>query len=261
MSRDLFKWIRFPNGAFTRALNSVAGRVAEALGLTGTFKTTLFSGSQWLSVADDPALTLGADDFAFDFWLNWGGAIANTYLVTQGDNGSGQTAFRIQVSSGLLRFSYSADGTAIVDLNATGVVWAINTNYHISIRRNGNNLEFKIDGVAKGTGDLTGITIHNSTAPILIGRLGGYEPLKYSGSLATYRMFSGVTAGELTELENSLKGLGQLSTGLEAKLKLDIPMHAGVDSGQEFVDQSDNAITITPTGTPTLTGADLEFDA
>lgn len=70
-----------------------------------------------------------------------------------------------------LRFVYTTDGTAgdITIVSSDAVTVSTNTWYHMCVVRDGNTLRFFHNGVAKGTADMTGITIYDSSAVLLLG--------------------------------------------------------------------------------------------
>lgn len=75
----------------------------------------------------------------------------------------------IQIIPTGLRVNYSTNGTTFTTINSSAIIW--DTDWHfVSIRRTGNTLYFYVDNVAYGVGDLTDVTLfETSTNSYYIG--------------------------------------------------------------------------------------------
>ena len=227
---------------------------------TESYNTLALDGStQYLTIADDASIDLGSADFGLSFWLNWGGSVANTYFATKGDNGGSQQSYRIQLSTGLFRFSYSTNGTSYTDLNSASISWSTNTWYHLVVRRNGSDLEFYVDNVLKDTATISG-TLHASSDDLAIGRLLNYAPLHFAGNFHSFGLHTAITTGNISEMYNGGIGLeyADMTTGLQNTYAMMLPLHDG-----DLAPYDDNASTndSTASGSPSITTPTMEFSA
>jgi len=135
----------------------------------------LFDGSgDYLTLADSADWDFGSGDFTIDFWVRFNSFQASGYqmLVTR------WTAAKISwivlhyntISDRWLHFGYSTNGSSGSYFNWN---WdpALNTWYHVTIVRNGNDCKGFVNGVQVGsTGDLSGVTMFSTDTGIYIGQ-------------------------------------------------------------------------------------------
>jgi len=146
----------------------------------GGYSGAFDGATSYLSVPDSADWDFGNNNFSVDFWIRY------TVLPTAGnaEHSVGQWTLAPQLSfvCGLyndtgvykMRFVYSVDGTNAVATNGSldaGIV--ADAWYHLAYVRSGNTLTFYVNGVAKGTVDLTGIAIYNSTSLLTVGAING----------------------------------------------------------------------------------------
>lgn len=148
--------------------------------------------TDWLSVADNAAFTLGNGNFTIELWVY--STLAGTRQFLAGQiNSSGvnsSASFTIEKTAGnklsSLLYSgstaYTATSSADIRLNA----WT-----HIALVRDGNTLRQYINGVQDGTVGVTGVTANDSSTQLAIGRAGEFTTVLYFGYLSDYRFVSG----------------------------------------------------------------------
>ena len=92
-----------------------------------------------------------------------------------------------------IRFRCSTDGTTeATAIQSDALTLAVDTFYHFAIVRDGNTLRFFHDGVAKGTGDLTGLTLFDSSTEITIGAHSVHTTKFFNGWLDEIRVSKGI---------------------------------------------------------------------
>lgn len=131
-----------------------------------------------LTIPNSPSFNLGSQDFRFDLRLQYV-AVGGTQAVwAQWGGGGSNGSFYIVTIGGNLRFFYSPNGSSEVAISST-YTFADSNFHHVEVSRTGNTLYFFVDGVAYGTGNLTGVTINNSTRPMNISTYadGAGQPL------------------------------------------------------------------------------------
>lgn len=140
----------------------------------------------YLTSPDSPDWDLGGGDFTIDFWVRQptvqiGIPVANYINASKG--------WLVQLTGTSAFFYYSVDGTTALNKAApSGHSMVANTWYHIAVVRSGNNLLWFVNGVSLGApGDVTGLTLWNSSAPLSIGADGaGGQPV--NGNLDEVRI-------------------------------------------------------------------------
>jgi len=136
----------------------------------------LFDGSgSYLTLADSDDWNFGSGDFTIDFWKRYNVCPKNGEYVV------GVTRFQVPATKSFgtyenyngsiyrLLFLYSVNGTTFTTISGTTIPMLVDTWHHIAYVRNGNTLTMYFDGVACGTGDLTGITINDNDLELCVG--------------------------------------------------------------------------------------------
>jgi len=145
----------------------------------------------YLSLADSADWDFGSGDFTVDFWLRFN-TVAPAEFVGQIDSIGNNTSWLLFYDQGdgnRLRFMYSSNGATLISLNCSWTPSA-NTWYHIAAVRSGTTLKVYVNGTQVGsTGDVTGVTIYNSTLPL---RVGFGESYYLNGYLDEIRISKGV---------------------------------------------------------------------
>lgn len=170
----------------THTVSSSATAVNICMYINTGDTTAYFDGA---FVTDDSAanFNFGSGDFTIDTWAYFTDVTTATLRVLcgswRGTTADPSRGFILywQQSTGTLQFLYTVDGTTQI---IKSVSWTptINTQYHIEVDRSGNNLYIFVNGVQVGTtGDMTGITIANSSEVFSIG-----ANINTSGSWANF---------------------------------------------------------------------------
>jgi prepilin-type N-terminal cleavage/methylation domain-containing protein len=158
-----------------------------------------FNGSSYLSVDDSDDWDFGSGNFTIDFWIRYAALPSSTnssHAVGQWNTSQQSTIFGLYNDTGVykMRFVYSTTGSDSVGTNGSDTGIVIDTWYHIAYVRNGNTLTFYVNGVSKGTVDMTGITIYNSTSFLGIGTDNVATPGSYvNGYLDELRISKGLS--------------------------------------------------------------------
>jgi len=84
---------------------------------------------------------------------------------------------------------YSGENAVVIV--STGTITDTNL-HHIALVRYGNTATQYIDGVADGTGDVTGLTLNNSANKWGIGRAGEYASNIFDGWVDEHRFSKGI---------------------------------------------------------------------
>lgn len=134
--------------------------------------SVLFDGTgDYLSLADHADWDFGSGDFTVDFRVRFASVASNRNLFMQGSAWNSNFSWGVQwVQAGnLLYFYYTTDGSTSQSKTFSWTPSA-NTWYHVAIVRNGNNLMAFVNGTQIGsTQSLSGVTIYNSSANLVIG--------------------------------------------------------------------------------------------
>lgn len=239
----------------------------KALSLNGT--------DQYLKTGDTADWDLGTGDFTFSCWV---------YFDSFPDIPSESDLFRIigegRGSSGTgsnhtgwtLRVNKTSNELTLNKFDGSGTnrnfAWTPSTStwYLVVLVRAGDNLSAYINNSQIGsTQSVAGVSYNREEANgVYVGRYvyGSAPASSYiDGSVATPRVWKGraLDASDRSELYNSGKGLyyASMSAGLKSGLVLSLPCHS--DDANPFDDDSGNSNNATAFGSPTTTGAELEF--
>jgi len=146
----------------------------------GLSSLLLDGNSDWLTASDHSDWDLGAGDFTLDLQTRFnslpsvGNYMALIYRwVTGTDNRCFFWSVYNDAGSYKLLFNYSTNGTSGNNIYSSALTLAVDTFYHLAVVRDGNTLRFFHNGVAKGTGDMTGVTLFDATAGLAIGSYPG----------------------------------------------------------------------------------------
>lgn len=134
----------------------------------------LFDGltSTFLSIPDSEDFNFGNGEFTIDFWIKFSNLLNTQSIISQMGAGGGNGSFQITKSAGqLLRFYYSVNGSTMLQVDSSYTFTDTNW-HHVAIVRDNDTLRFFVDGIAKGTGGMTGVTIYNSSLPLNISNYG-----------------------------------------------------------------------------------------
>ena len=162
-------------GRGIEGVNGAAVSAAQYKFANGSFS---FNGAnQQLQIVDHADFNFGSGEFTAEAFVRLnslpaGGAYMN--IMGQGQAAANQFSWQFYIYNNggtyELRFGYSTNGVAITVVSRALAALNINTWYHFSVNRTGNNLRFWADGTQVGAdADLTGVTLHNSTGYLMIG--------------------------------------------------------------------------------------------
>lgn len=119
-------------------------------------------------------------------------AFAAQWVSTSGDDRAWGVGIYNDGGTYKLVLVYSVDGINSTFVYSSAVTVATGTFYHIEVNRDGDTLRFFLDGVAAGTGDLTGVTFRDSAGLLYIGRLGEVTTWDYNGWIDEFRFSKGI---------------------------------------------------------------------
>lgn len=165
----------------------------------GTASLLLDGNSDYLWAANHADWDFGAGEFTIDLRVRFNALPAPAAfqtIVSQWISAGANYSFVFALSNDggnyKLSFYYSTTGANILFVHSDVITLAVETWYHFTVVRDGNTLRFFVEGVAKGTGDLTGVTIHNSTAKLNIGTQGDGSSDFVNGWIDEVRISKGV---------------------------------------------------------------------
>jgi hypothetical protein len=167
------RFIDNSSNAFTITVNG-SPQVSPAQPFTlpssvATYGSGYFDGSgDYLSAPTSSAYQFGSGDFTLECWAYMTGA-SQQFLFAQWSTPNRSWVFLIRSSGTVLSFAYSTTGSneTSIDISITAQPgrWA-----HFAAVRNGNTLTLYMNGVAVGTGSMTGVTLYSATQAVEIGR-------------------------------------------------------------------------------------------
>lgn len=131
----------------------------------------LFDGTgDYLTTPDSDNYNFAAGDFSVDFQVRFNSVASNQDFIGHWTDGSSHSWELFWATTNVITLRYATTPTGQTDIT---FAWTPSTNtwYHIEITRSGNNLYAFVDGTQVGsTGDLTGVTLNNSTGLLYVGR-------------------------------------------------------------------------------------------
>jgi hypothetical protein len=154
-------------------INQITGEIAHYDMSIERYIKYLNGSSDYVSVSNSSDFELGTSDFAIEFKIKWHDY--QSYwrgIIGQGYEESASIKqynwFIVKVSGqDKLRF-WVNNGANLYDTDALSL--ANGTEYTIKLTKVGNTLSWFVDAVAKGTHDVTGLTIASGNFPLSIGR-------------------------------------------------------------------------------------------
>lgn len=155
----------------------------------------LFDGTgDYISTPDQADFALGSGDFTFDLWFRNVAATGSLRTIAyQGDGGgtAAGSAFWIRLNSTGTITAQVSNGSAWTAITTSAVFSdSLNTGWHhLALVRSGTTLTLYIDGVAAGSGTLTG-TVFDPSTTFFIGSSGGGTT--WNGWLDEFRLSVGI---------------------------------------------------------------------
>ena len=167
---------------------------------TAAYSTSVNGGSMYfdgngdyLSAPSNAAFNFGTGDFTAECWCYLTSLAATTRLFAQGNGVAPSTVSVVMsVQSDGRTIAYVSNGSSYIEANSGGA-GTITTNAwaHVAMVRDGNTARLYVNGVQKGTGSLTGVTIPSSTSPFVVGRSGDSAAEYTNGYISNMRVVKG----------------------------------------------------------------------
>lgn len=130
--------------------------------------------SDYVSITDHTDFDIGSGEFTFDFWVNFKTlpTSGNYMCLFSSRNASSDIAYAMLIHNNggtyKLLWQYTTNGSTLVntekEINISTSTW-----YHVAVQRVSNKLWVFLDGKPVFWLNMTGITIHNSSADFRIG--------------------------------------------------------------------------------------------
>jgi hypothetical protein len=174
-------------------------------GRIGTHNGTFDGSGDYVNVSDSNDFDFGTGDFTVEIWIKpagtWGGdlGILSTRAI------SGGTGWQMaEAGSNAIRFSR---GSASIFTSDNSAVTVDSWN-HVVVVRDVNTLRFYVNGVAKGTGDVTGLTWDNDNVGLVMGRFyADSAGFNYNGEMDEVAVYKGTALSAATVLNHFNLGL------------------------------------------------------
>jgi hypothetical protein len=152
-----------------------------------------FDGSDYLSVPDNVAFTMGAGDFCLEAWVYVTAASGAQLIFGTCDSAGTQSSMSFvliaQTSSGFPAVGVGYAGTMYYATSSDALVK--NQWNHIAGVRNGATVTIYVNGVSKGTLNMGTLAITDSTQIVGIGRNGNGNFEYLTGYIASARIVKG----------------------------------------------------------------------
>jgi hypothetical protein len=205
-----------------------------------------FNGSTaYLSIPSKTALNLSSNNFTIECWIyptsftNGNGTILSNNIASYS---SGAVILKSNHAGkiGFGAYDFSSVGTDLVSYSNTGLS---NTWTHVALVRSGTTFTLYVNGISQSTAT-SSITVNFSTVNTLIGYDGAYDGSSsyYAGYISNLHILNG-TALYTTNFSPSNTPLTAIANTVLLTLQ------SGSISNT-FIDNSNNAFTITANGTP-----------
>jgi hypothetical protein len=224
----------------------------------GSSSIALDGNGDYLTLPDSDDWAFGAGDFTIDGWFFFNDVSVEHPLVSQYYENK-DMAWLIDYAGDNVFFFYSIDGTT--SLRKT-FFWkpTINNWYHIAMVRSGNDLKLYVNGTQIGGAiDLTGVTIHDSAAPLTIGTYrqpnGNYQFFN-NGSIDELRISKGIArwTSDFTPPDSGYDNLLYKTTGsitsdvieLNATALKSISWNESLPAGTDITIQTRTGDTLNP---------------
>ena len=180
-------------------------------GVVGMASQLTFANSEYLSIADNPDVSIGNDAFTFAGWLYFDGGADDRVVIAQGYGASSASIlFRYRQSLNKFQLNVYDSSGAVKTINWSGAVSTSVWHFFVLRHDRANNLlSLKIDSAAEETVSTAGFTVYDSSGVFYIGVI-------YTSILSDYwngRLNSighwkrALSHREITKLYNNKMGL------------------------------------------------------
>ena len=216
-----------------------------------------FNGStDYLSVADNAALELGAGNFTLEGWFNFSSLPStNGYqatLFSKWATSNSSYEFYLYNSSGTyaLYLTYSLNGSTSTNLGPISFTPALNAWYHIAVCRSSTNVIFYVNGTQQGSTQTLSGTIFDGSGSLSIGNFNAQANTYFNGYVSNARIVKGVAVYTGTFTPPTLPLTATQSAGTNIAAITGTATSLLTCQSNRFKDNSTNAFAITVNGTP-----------
>ncbi len=152
----------------------------------------LFDGTgDYIDAPDSADWAFGSGNFTIDFWAKRTRSDANEWVFCQGGSGWEQYWGMQWSVDNYVYCNFRTSGGSIIQLQST-ITISDTSWHHYAYLRDGNTLRLFIDGVARGTADVTGQSQVDNAYKFAIGRLGEYDGYFFAGGVDEFRISKGI---------------------------------------------------------------------
>lgn len=226
------------------------------------YDTYDFDGStQFISIADDPSIDMGTDDFAITGWFNCGSLSNVGSLVNKRENGGNAEGYVVEIlTDGTVQAGIRppVSGSAIKVPSSTGY----NDNkWHFFVANydRSGNMSIQVDLATPNTANISSIGNIDNSNPLYIGqnRLGNE---RYDGSFTSVQIYNrllNASEAEILYNQNLPKQFDKLPTLITDDAVLALEMTSNDNS---LTDLSGNGNDGTANGGVTSDGEEIDWD-
>lgn len=227
------------NFTITRNGNTTQGTFSPFSVGAGEWSNFFDGSGDYLSIPDNAAFDFGSGSFTIEAWVYPSDVTPSKaeWIVSQWQSDT-QNSWGVRIeTNGELRFWYATAGNTASNIAATTPGINENAWNHIAVVRNGNDLTIYVNGVSKATGSLSGVTLHNSTASVIVaGQANTGLNQNFTGYVSNLRLVKG-TAVYTSAFTPSTTPLTNITNTSLLTCQ-----------SNRFVDNSTNAFAITRNG-------------
>jgi len=155
----------------------------------------LFDGTgDYTTTPDSTDFDLAGGDFTIEMWIRFS-TLVNVFIVGQDEGGGSKDKWIVQwnaasASAEVIKFFWTVEGgSSTTVVSSANAVPSVNTWYHLSVVRNGNNWHFFLDGTQVGTTQVQSGTIPDVTFALQVGSQEGI--LEHNGWVDELRIIKG----------------------------------------------------------------------
>lgn len=156
-----------------------------------------FNNNSNIATADSDDFDFGSGDFTIEAWIRpvIGFEDNSTFIISQRLTSSSDQSFSFLTSqtsapAGKVRFIYTTDGSTAVSTDSAEAPVAEQW-HHVAAVRSGDTLTVYLNGEGGVPRDVSGVTFHNSSENVFIGRGGGVS-VGFAGHIDELRVTKGV---------------------------------------------------------------------
>ena len=153
------------------------------------------SASDYLSVADNAAFTLGTNSFTIEAYiyptsLPSSGSISNIAAQWVTTTSNQAWLFALYNNGGVMQLLWQPTSGTTQTVISQSYAFAVNNWYHVAIVKNGSAVTLYVNGTALGSATTYSSSINDSTANLTIGIRGSLD-LPFAGYISNFRIVNG----------------------------------------------------------------------